>query len=78
MPFHVNGEDVWSMRLVLTFLGLTVLLSGAGITVLTIRGMPVPGAIAGFGGTALGCLVSLMMSHTRRGAHDRMPPDASK
>lgn len=78
MPFHYNGDDVWSMRLVLTFLGLTVILSGAGITVLTLRGMPVPGAIAGFGGTALGCLVSLMMSHTRRSQHSPKPTDDSQ
>jgi hypothetical protein len=65
-----NGKhDVLTHRLVVLSLGLTVLLTGAGITVLALMGREVPPSLPALGGTALGALTGMIVSIMRPGAN---------
>jgi hypothetical protein len=65
-----NGKhDVLTHRLVVLSLGLTVLLTGAGITALALLGREVPPSLPALGGTALGALTGMLVSMMRPGNH---------
>jgi hypothetical protein len=65
-----NGKhDVLTHRLVVLSLGLTVLLTGAGITALALLGREVPPSLPALGGTALGALTGMLASMMRPGNH---------
>jgi hypothetical protein len=63
-----NGKhDVLTHRLVVSSLGATVLLTGAGITALALLGREVPPSLPALGGTALGALTGMLASIMRPG-----------
>jgi hypothetical protein len=75
---HGNGKhDVITHRLVVVSLGLTVLLTGLGITLLPILGKEVPPSLPALGGTALGALTGMLAAIMRQpnGKAGEEPPE---
>ena len=69
-PARPNGKhDVLTHRLVVLSLGATVLLTGAGITVLAVLGREVPPSLPALGGTALGALAGMLATIMRQNNH---------
>jgi hypothetical protein len=60
---EVNGKhDLWSQRIVVGSLGITVLMTGAAITALAMLGRDVPLSLPALGGTALGALTGMLVA----------------
>jgi hypothetical protein len=68
-PRHNGRHDVLTHRLVVLSLGATVLLTGAGITVLAVLGREVPPSLPALGGTALGALAGMLATIMRQNNH---------
>jgi hypothetical protein len=63
MNTPTNGKhDLLTHRIVVLSLSATVLLTGAGITILAALGLDIPPALPALGGTALGALTGMLTS----------------
>lgn len=66
-PANPNGKhDVWTHRIAVAALGLTVLLTAGAITALAACAAEIPPALPALGGTALGALTGMLSAIFQR------------